>query len=181
MRKAAIAVMAAGLASAMLLSACSSSKPSTPTTSGSAGGSASSGGKIGVILPDTTSSTRYTLYDAPLLTKAIQAAGLSADVQNAGGSTSKFSQIADSMITEGVKVLIIDSIDPTSGAAVEQKAKNAGIKVIDYDRVNIGGSASYYVSFDNEGVGKLQGQTLADCLAASGMANPQVILMDGGT
>jgi D-xylose transport system substrate-binding protein len=186
MRKAAIGAIAAGAVSAMLLSGCSSSKDSsTPATSTGAGGgsssAAASGGTVGVILPDTTSSTRYTLYDAPLLTKSIQAAGLKADVQNAGGSTSKFSQIADSMITEGVKVLIIDSIDPTSGAAVEQKAKNAGIKVIDYDRVNLNGSADYYVSFDNVKVGELQGKGLVDCLNAKGVKNAAIIEMDGGT
>ena len=138
-------------------------------------------GKVGVILPDTTSSTRYTLYDAPLLKKAFTSAGLTADIQNAQGSTAKFQSIAQSMIGEGVKVLIIDSIDQTSGAAVEQQAKAAGIKVIDYDRVNTGGSANYYVSFDNELVGKLQGQTLADCLASSGASKPGVIEMNGGT
>jgi D-xylose transport system substrate-binding protein len=85
------------------------------------------------------------------------------------------------MIGEGVKVLIIDSIDATSGAAVEQQASAAGIKVIDYDRVNLGGSAAYYVSFDNQEVGKLQGQTLVDCLNQSGVSKPKIIMMDGGT
>ena len=73
----------------------------------------------------------------------------------------------------------MDSIDPTSGAAVEQAAKAAGVKVIDYDRVNLGGSADYYVSFDNEKVGQLQGSTLVSCLSA--VSNPQIIEMDGGT
>jgi D-xylose transport system substrate-binding protein len=141
----------------------------------------SGGGKVGVILPDTTSSTRYTLYDQPLLQKAFDAAGITADIQNAQGDTAKFQQIAQSMIGEGVKVLIIDSIDATSGAAVEQQAKQAGIQVIDYDRVNLGGSAAYYVSFDNQEVGKLQGQTLVDCLNASGVSKPNVIMMNGGT
>ena len=137
-------------------------------------------GKVGVILPDTTSSTRYTLYDAPLLTSALKAAGLTPDVQNAGGSTAKYQQIAQSMIGEGVKVLIMDSIDATSGAAVEKEATAAGIKVIDYDRVNLGGTAQYYVSFDNEDVGRLQGQTLVDCLNQDGAKNPVVIEMAGG-
>ena len=137
-------------------------------------------GKVGVILPDTTSSTRYTLYDKPLLQKALSAAGLTPDIQNAGGSTARYEQIAQSMIGEGVKVLIMDSIDATSGAAVEKEATAAGIKVIDYDRVNLGGSAQYYVSFDNEEVGKLQGQTLVDCLNASNAKDPQIIEMDGG-
>jgi len=138
-------------------------------------------GKVGVILPDTTSSTRYTLYDAPLLKQAFDAAGIQSDIQNAQGDTSKFQQIAQSMIGEGVQVLIIDSIDPTSGVAVEQQAAAAGIKVIDYDRVNLGGQAAYYVSFDNEGVGTLQGETLAACLKQSGASKPSVIMMDGGT
>jgi D-xylose transport system substrate-binding protein len=134
-----------------------------------------------VILPDTTSSTRYTLYDAPLLKAAFDAAGIRSDIQNAQGSTANFQQIAQSMIGEGVKVLIIDSIDPTSGIAVEQQATAAGIKVIDYDRVNPGGKAAYYVSFDNLEVGTLQGQTLVDCLNQSGVSNPKIIMVDGGT
>jgi D-xylose transport system substrate-binding protein len=138
-------------------------------------------GTVGVILPDSTSSTRYTLYDAPLLKKAFDAAGIRSDIQNAQGSTANFQRIAQSMVGEGVKVLIIDSIDPTSGAAVEQLATAAGIKVIDYDRVNLGGSAAYYVSFDNQEVGTLQGQTLADCLQQSGASNPKIIMEDGGT
>lgn len=138
-------------------------------------------GKVGVILPDTTSSTRYTLYDAPLLKQAFDAAGIPSDIQNAQGDTTRFQSIAQSMIGEGVKVLIIDAIDQTSGIAVEQQAAAAGIKVIDYDRVNLGGKAAYYVSFDNQEVGKLQGETLWQCLQQSGKSNPKIIEMDGGT
>jgi D-xylose transport system substrate-binding protein len=154
--------------------------PTSAAQAPAAGSSAKATGKVGVILPDTTSSTRYTLYDKPLLQKALSDAGVTPDIQNAGGSTSRFQQIAQSMIGGGVKVLIIDSIDATSGAAVEKQAAQAGIKVIDYDRVNLGGSAQYYVSFDNEDVGKLQGQTLVDCLNASGATNPKIIEMAGG-
>jgi D-xylose transport system substrate-binding protein len=141
----------------------------------------SGAGMVGVILPDTTSSTRYTLYDAPLLKQAFDAAGIKSDIQNAQGDTTKQQQIAQSMIGEGVKVLLLDSIDQTSGVAVEQQAAAAGVKVIDYDRVNLGGKAAYYVSFDNEGVGTLQGQTLVDCLNATGASKPPIIMMDGGT
>ena len=82
------------------------------------------------------------------------------------------------MVGEGVKVILLDSIDATNGAAIESKAQAAGIKVIDYDRVNLGGTAPYYVSFDNELVGKLQAQTMMTCLGSK--ANPQIIEMDGG-
>ena len=78
-------------------------------------------------------------------------------------------------------MLIIDSIDAASGAGVEKAADAAGVKVIDYDRVNLGGTAPYYVSFDNEDVGKLQAQTLLDCLTQQGVTDPKIIEMDGGT
>ncbi len=172
-------VLALGVAG---LAGCgsSSNSPSTSPTTGST--TSSSGGvQVGVILPDTTSSTRYTTYDKPLLTAAFQAAGIKADIQNAQGDKSKFASIAQSMIGEGVKVLVIDSIDAASGAGVEKSASDAGVKVIDYDRVNLGGSAGYYVSFDNELVGRLQAQTMVDQLTAKGVKKPNIIMMDGGT
>jgi D-xylose transport system substrate-binding protein len=205
MRRTSASIGILGVAAALCLSACGSSNSSSPSSSG---GSSSGGvtaacklssppqsgaslpqsvdlgktsGKVGVILPDTTSSTRYTEYDAPLLTKALKDAGITPDVQNAQGDKNKFASIAQSMIGEGVKVLIIDSIDAASGAGVEKAADKAGVKVIDYDRVNLGGTAPYYVSFDNEDVGKLQAQTLLDCLKAQGVSSPKIIMMDGGT
>jgi len=181
MRKTMAGLATLGVAAALTLTACGSS--SSDNNSSSGGSTSGSGGstQVGVILPDTTSSTRYTLYDKPLLEQAFQAANIKADVQNAQGSTSKFASIAQNMIGEGVKVLIIDSIDPQSGAGVEKQAAAAGVKVIDYDRVNLGGSAGYYVSFDNEEVGKMQAQTLVKALEAKKVSDPRIIMMDGGT
>ena len=187
MRKTALVLTTVGVAAAVALSGCSSSGGSKNNTGGNNTGGSTTGAasgkvQVGVILPDTTSSTRYTEFDAPLLKKAFDAAGIKSDIQNAGGSTAKFQSLAQSMIGEGVSVLVIDSIDPTSGAAVEAEAKSSGVKVIDYDRVNLGGSADYYVSFDNEKIGELQGQGLIQCLSATSDAKPySVIEMDGGT
>ena len=187
MRKSVISIAAAGIAAAVALSACSSSGGSSnnANSSGSSSGktSSSSGVQVGVILPDTTSSIRYNEFDAPLLKKAFDAAGIKSDIQNAGGDKAKFAALAQNMIGEGVSVLIIDSIDGPSGSAVESQAKQAGVSVIDYDRVNLGGSADYYVSFDNEKIGELQGQSLLDCLTSYKVtADPaKVIQMDGGT
>jgi D-xylose transport system substrate-binding protein len=168
---------------AKITAACKLDSPPTssakaPATDAPAG---KASGKVGVILPDTTSSTRYTLYDAPLLKKALGDAGITADIQNAQGDKNKFASIAQNMIGDGAKVLIIDSIDAASGAGVEKQADNAGVKVIDYDRPNLGGSAPYYVSFDNEEVGKLQAQTMVDCLNAQDIKKPKIIMMNGGT
>jgi D-xylose transport system substrate-binding protein len=206
MRRTTASIGILGVAAALSLTACGSSNSSSPSAGGSSTSSAGvtaacsldnppqsgatlpktvdlgkTSGKVGVILPDTTSSTRYTQYDAPLLTKALKDAGITPDVQNAQGDKNKFASIAQSMIGEGVKVLIIDSIDAASGAGVEKAADKAGVKVIDYDRVNLGGTAPYYVSFDNEDVGKLQAQTLLDCLKQQGVDSPKIIMMDGGT
>jgi D-xylose transport system substrate-binding protein len=137
---------------------------------------------VGVIRPDTTSSQRYTRYDPPLLQKAFDNAGIKVTIQNAKGSTATFVSAAQTMISQGVKVLLIDPPDPTTGISVEKLAAQAGIKVIDYDRVNLGGSADYYVSFDNEKVGQLQAQGLLTCLAANGItSNPNIIQLNGGT
>jgi D-xylose transport system substrate-binding protein len=167
-------VVAVGVVAAVALAGCSSSKK---TPSGSNNSSASGSGKVGVILPDETSSPRYITYDKPLLQQAFSAAGITADIQNAQGDKTKFATIADSMIQEGVQVLIVDGLDSPSAAAVQQKAKAAGIKTIDYDRLTLGGSADYYVSFDNTAVGKLQGEGLVACL--DGKTDAKIIELNG--
>jgi D-xylose transport system substrate-binding protein len=167
---------------AKISAACKLDSPPTSGAKAPAGGATGkASGKVGVILPDTTSSTRYTTYDAPLLKKGLTDAGITPDIQNAQGDKQKFASIAQNQIGDGSKVLIIDSIDAASGAGVEKEADKAGVKVIDYDRINLGGTAAYYVSFDNEDVGKLQAETLVACLDAQKVKKPKIIMMDGGT
>ena len=118
-------------------------------------------GNVAVLLPDTQSSARYVSFDAPYLTQAFQAAGLSSDqfqVQNAQGSTQTMQTQAEAAITNGATVLVIDPLDSGSGAAIEANAVQQGVKVIDYDRLTLNGKASYYVSFNNVTVGKLLGE-----------------------
>ena len=160
------AVLAAGLGLTMALAACgqNAAAPSSGGGASSAPAAATGGTKVGVILPETQSSARWEGFDKPLLTAAMQAEGLDADIQNAQGDEQKFSTLADGMISSGVKVLVIASISSESGAAVAAKAKAQGIPTIDYDRLSLGGSSDYYVSFDNTKVGTLQGQGLADAL-----------------
>jgi D-xylose transport system substrate-binding protein len=179
MRSKTLALLAVSTGLALAVTACgaNSSGGSSGGSSTSAASSGGSGAKVGVILPDTTSSARYTEFDAPMLTAAIKAAGLTPIIQNAQGDVQRFGQLTDSMISQGVKVLIIDSIDPASGAAAEQKAESQGIPVIDYDRINLGGTAKYYVSFDNTQVGHLQAQALSDAL--KGKTGQQIISVEG--
>jgi D-xylose transport system substrate-binding protein len=138
---------------------------------------------VGVLLPDTTTSVRYTEFDAPLLTQAFTAAGLANTqfkVDNAQGKPDTMQQQAEADITAGAQVLLIDAIDSVSGAAIEANAASKGVKVIDYDRLTLGGPADrIYVSFDNVTVGKTIGQGLVDCITAWGVKNPQILIMDG--
>src|SRR5690348_7459908 len=139
-------------------------------------------GKVAVLLPDTQSSRRYVQYDATFLTRAYEAAGLSASdfqVQNAQGSPSTMSTQADAAITNGASVLLVDPLDSGSGAAIEQNAAAKGVKTIDYDRLTLNGSSTYYVRFDNVNVGKLIGQGFVDCGQAWNVSKPQVLVMDG--
>jgi D-xylose transport system substrate-binding protein len=166
MRIRSTAIAAAGLGLALALTACgqNAAAPSAPASSAPAAPEGAT--KVGVILPETDSSARWEGFDKPLLTAAMQAEGLQADIQNAQGDEQKFSTLADQMISSGVKVLVIASISSESGAAVAAKAKAQGIPTIDYDRLSLGGTSDYYVSFDNQKVGALQGQGLADALKA---------------
>ncbi len=157
----------------LVMAACGSSSKS----------SSSSGGAkkkiIGVILPDTTTSPRWEANDRPSLNAAFTAAGFKGDIQNAGKDKTKFSTICSSMINEGVSVLMIVNLDSDSGGACLKKAAAAGIKSIDYDRLTLGGGASYYVSFDNVEVGKLQGEGLAKCLDTAGKTKANIVYIDG--
>jgi D-xylose transport system substrate-binding protein len=168
-------VAALAAACTLVLSACGSSDSSSTPASADGG----SKGKVGVILPDATTSPRWENNDRPSLTQAFDKAGIESDIQNAGGDTSKFGTICDSMINEGVKVLMIVNLDPDSGAACLKKATDAGIVSIDYDRLTPGGGASYYVSFDNVRVGELMGEGLQKCLTDDGKKTANIIYING--
>ena len=148
-----------GLVGALALTGCSSD-PAPP----SGADNAPAAGKIGVILPDTKSSVRWESADRPALKAAFEAAGVEYSIQNAEGSADTMATLADSMIADGVTVLAIVNLDSASGASIQEKAATQGVLTLDYDRLTLGGSAEAYISFDNNVVGQLQGQGLADCL-----------------
>ncbi|HEY5487368.1 MAG TPA: substrate-binding domain-containing protein, partial [Candidatus Limnocylindrales bacterium] len=140
-------------------------------------------GMVGVILPDVTTSARYTSYDLPYLTKAFTTAGYTADqfkIQNASGTTTTEVAIAQSMIANKAKVLLVDPLDGPTGLAIQTLAATAGIPYISYDRATFQGTTTYYISFDNVKVGKLIGQGFMDCVTAWGVKSPQVFTLDGG-
>ena len=124
--------------------------------------------QVCALLPDTKSSTRYTLFDAPYLKAAFRKAGVAATVLNAHADPQKQKSQAEQCLAQGAKVILLDQLDPASGKSITNLAVSRKAKVIDYDRLVVGSKASYYVSFDNVGVGKLQGSRLVAALRANG-------------
>ena len=168
-----ISIAVAVAASALLLAGCSSG--------GGTGSTAST--RACVILPDSASSPRWESLDRPALDKAFTDAGFTADIQNAQGDTNKYATIADQELTKGCGVMVL--VDYNGAAvAVTQKAQKQGIPVIAYDRPITTGSASapsmladYYVSFDNEKVGELEGQMIVDGLQKAGKAPATAVVV----
>ena len=160
------ALAAAGVLAMSSLAACGDDDDDGGGNGGSGGGGDSGGTpKVGVLLPDSQSSVRWETVDRPFLQKAFEAAGVDADIQNAEGDKSTQQQQAEQMITNGAKVLLLVNLDSGSGAAIAANAKSQDVKVIDYDRLTLETDATdYYVSFDNESVGRLQGEGLVECV-----------------
>jgi D-xylose transport system substrate-binding protein len=139
-------------------------------------------GSIAVILPDTVSSARWVEFDAPAFKSAFNAAGLKPSqyvIQNALGSDQTQYVDAQTDIANGAKVLILTPLDSTTGAVIEAYAVARGVKVIDFDRLTLGGSRSYYVSFKNVAVGRLIGKGLLACITNWNVSAPDVLVMKG--
>ena len=152
-------VSALAAASALVLAGCAAETAVEETTE------AATAGRACVILPDADSGTRWEPGDRPALEKALTAAGYEVDIQNAQSDTAKYATIADQQLSKGCGVMLLVDYQG-AGVSVAEKAKAQGIPVIAYDRPIAG--ADYYLSFDNEVVGAMQGQMILDGLAAAG-------------
>ena len=138
---------------------------------------------IGVILPDTTSSTRWVNFDQPYLTAALADAGFNQSqfrIDNAQGSDATELALATADINLGAKVLIMCPLDGPTGVAIAQAAESKGVTLVSYDRATFQGSKTYYVSFNNEAVGEAIGNGFLSCVSSWGVKSPQVFVLNGG-
>ena len=143
--------------------------------------SAQDEGLIAVLLPDSASSARWEADDRRFFEQAFEAAGVNYSIVNAeGDATVQISQ-AEQAITNGARIILLVNLDSGSGAAIIALAREAGVAVIDYDRLTIEGEgADYYVSFDNESVGRLQGEGLVAAVEAAMLPSPvRVAVLNG--
>jgi D-xylose transport system substrate-binding protein len=139
--------------------------------------------QVGVILPDTTSSTRWVDFDAPYLKQSFTDAGYTSSqfrIDNAQGSDATELSDATADINLGAKILIMCPLDGPTGVAIAKLAEQKGVTLISYDRATFEGSKTYYVSFDNEKVGELIGTGFNQCLTDWKVTKPKVYVLNGG-
>ena len=149
------------------------------TSSGGGGGGTTSAKKIALLLPETKTA-RYESKDRPLFEAKVKA--LCSDCQiiysNANQDPSAQQSQAEAALTNGAKVLVLDAVDGAAAAAIANKAKQSNVPVVSYDRlIRNTPNVNFYISFDNQAVGKLQGTSLLQALG--GKTNPSIVMING--
>ncbi len=145
------------------------------------GGSDGNGGtKIALLLPENE-TPRYESDDRPDFEKAVEDQCGDCDVlySNAGGDAEKQQSQAEAALTQGAEVLVLDPMDSKSAATIAEQAQAQDVPVLSYDRLVENGEVDAYVSFDNEKVGELQAETLAEKLKEDGSASGPIIMING--
>jgi D-xylose transport system substrate-binding protein len=145
-----------------------------------AAGTSDGGGTIALLLPESK-TTRYETQDRPNFERRLKELCAECRVfyQNADQDAAKQQRQVEAAITEGADVLVLDPVDSASAASLAQRAKDRGIPVISYDRLISGAPLDYYVSFDNEEVGRLQARSLLDALKAQGDEDGSIVMING--
>jgi D-xylose transport system substrate-binding protein len=174
-RRRLFAAPAALLAASLLLAACGDDDSSKATDNGSS----SAGGKVALLLPETKTA-RYESQDRPMFEAKIKQLCASCEVLYSNANQVAATQLnqAESAITNGAKVLVLDPVDADAAGAIVVKANAANIPVISYDRLISNSDIAYYISFDNEAVGKLQGDALVKKLKDDKKTG-QVVMING--
>ncbi|MFE2428572.1 sugar ABC transporter substrate-binding protein [Streptomyces sp. NPDC059373] len=168
-----VVIGTAAVSMALSVAACGKAGSSSDNSS------SSSNKSIGLLLPDSVTA-RYEKFDKPYFEAKVAALCSDCTVQyaNAGADAAKQAQQVSTMITKGVKVIVISAQDSAAIKSSIQSAVNKGIKVVAYDRL-AQGPVSAYVSFDNVKVGELQGQALLTALGSKATTKSKIVMIDG--
>ena len=152
----------------------------TEAAAADAATAAPAGGYIGISMP-TQSSERW-IKDGNTMKELLEAKGYTVDLQYAEDDIPTQKSQIENMITKGANVLIIAAVDSSTLSATLDQAGKDGVKIIAYDRLLVDTDAvSYYATFDNRGVGKLQAQSLVDGLKAKKGEGPYNIELFAGS
>lgn len=175
-----VRLAATGAALMLLVTACSTTGSGSQSASAASGG-AGSGGKVALLLPEKQTA-RYEAADRPLFEAKFKEVCPSTELiyNNAGGDDATQLNQAESAMTNGATVLVLDPNDADAAGKIVTEAGSKNVKVISYDRLIKGNSKpDYYVEFDSNSVGKLQGQALLDKLTEMGKSNAKVLWING--
>ncbi len=143
-------------------------------------GSAMAAGKVGVAMP--TQSLQRWNQDGENMKKELEAAGFEVDLQYANNEVATQVSQLENMLLNECQVLVVASIDGSALGTVLAQAKEAGVKVIAYDRLLMDTDAvSYYTTFDNYAVGTIQGTYLKDRFDLDNAEGPFNIEIFGGS
>ncbi|MGE5690395.1 MAG: sugar ABC transporter substrate-binding protein [Pseudomonadota bacterium] len=179
-RFAALAMLVAALA--LVAAGCGGDdgeSAATGTAAGTGGGNAE--GSIWVLLPDSASSDRWENDDRRFFAEAFKKAGVEYNIVNAEGDANTQLSQAEQAINAGAKVILLVNLSSESGATIIDNAREADVKVIDYDRLTAAGSgADAYVSFDNVKVGQTMADTVGPVIDGLGVDKPKIVMMNGG-
>jgi D-xylose transport system substrate-binding protein len=173
--------LVAALAGAMSLSlaACGDDDDNGGGGGGGSGGGGGGGGQIALLLPESKTA-RYESQDRPNFEKKVKELCSDCPIiySNADQDAAKQQQQAEAAITKGAKVLVLDPVDAASAGAIVTRAKQSKIPVVSYDRLITDADIDYYISFDNEQVGKLQGESLVKKLKDDGKKG-SIVMING--
>jgi D-xylose transport system substrate-binding protein len=137
-------------------------------------------GSIWVLLPDSASSDRWEKDDRRFFEQAFEDAGVEHNIVNAEGDANTQLQQAEQAINAGAKVILLVNLSSESGATIIETAREADVKVVDYDRLTAAGEgADVYVSFDNVAVGRTMADTVGPVIDDL-EGTPRVVMMNGG-
>ena len=187
MNKKLFTILSIFVLAAMVLAACAPAATEAPTEepmeteappAETEAPPAVTGGEVGIVLP-TTTEPRW-LQDEARFVDAFEELGIEVEILFSEGDVATERANVEDLITKGVKVIIYTPHDSAAAAAAAEAARDAGVKVVSYDRLITDTDAvDYYVTFDSIAVGEAQAQYLVD--NASGTDNPLYLYAGAAT
>ena len=176
-----LALSACGSAATATAPASATQAPAAAATEAPTSQAPMTGGKIALLLPETK-TTRYETADKPDFEAKMKELCPDCEIiySNANQDATQQLSQAEAALTNGAQVLVLDPVDSAAAARIADMAKAQGVPVIAYDRLILNSDGvNYYISFDNQEVGKLQAQSLVDDLNSMGIQNPTIVMING--
>ena len=136
--------------------------------------------RIALLLPESKTA-RYEAYDRPFFEAKVAELCPECEVvyANADQDPAKQQQQAESAFAQGISVLVLDPVDSSAAVTIVAAAQSRKVPVISYDRLVGNPELAFWVSFDNEKVGALQGKALVEKLAADGYSSGNIVMING--